>query len=350
MSYVFISYSRKDSVNAMKLHKLLEETNISAWIDTENITPGKEWRQEIDNAIRKAFAVVVVWTPNAISDYITYEWSFALGAGIEVIPLVFANHTMHARMSVLQHLRTQDQGWENNLIRRLVELNERYHDPHRLPVDTILVNDAELQLYIGRLRSDDDNDRKQAAHGLAELRDPRAIPALVKAMGFEDTKLYMIEAIGKIGHTGGIEPLLRIIRQHLATGNPLWSYRSSMVTKALQALSRIGEPAIPAMIKNLYIDMAWDTLSQTIIKMGRPALPYLIEAISNENNDIRGNVVLIIGQILKDDKSVPEEIIVRLANCLSDPDPEVASFAENSLQEIGSEKALQAITKHKTQK
>lgn len=347
MSYVFISYNHIDTFHATKLAKLLEEVNISTWMDTKNITLGKEWRQEIDDAIRKAFAVIVVWTPNASSPYITYEWSFALGAGIEVIPLVFEHHSMHSRMDVLQYVSIKEPQWESKLIKRLNQLDERYRDPRRIPLDTTLVSDAELQLNINRLNSQYEDDREQAAYALAELKNPRAIPALVTAMVYEDTELYMIQAIGKIGHARGIEVLLRIIRQRLETST-FWSSVGSVVTQALEALESIGEPAVPSIIKSLYIKNSWETLAQTIIKIGRPALPYLIEALSDENKEIRSTVAVIIGQILKGDKFAPEEIIVQLANCLSDQD--IASSAEDALQEIGSEKALHAIAKYNSQK
>jgi HEAT repeat protein len=44
-------------------------------------------------------------TPEAkASEYVTYEWAFALGAGIEVIPILLEPTELHPRLDALQHL------------------------------------------------------------------------------------------------------------------------------------------------------------------------------------------------------------------------------------------------------
>ena len=85
MPHVFVSYAHKNADFVAELKKKLIEADIEPMIDTDFLHPGEDWRQEIDNAIRNSFALIAVMTPEAFkSQYVTYEWAFALGVGIKV--------------------------------------------------------------------------------------------------------------------------------------------------------------------------------------------------------------------------------------------------------------------------
>ncbi|MFC1959833.1 toll/interleukin-1 receptor domain-containing protein, partial [Chloroflexota bacterium] len=59
MAHVFISYSHKDSDFVFgALKPRLEEHAFEVWVDTERLKAGDDWREEIDHAIRSAFAMV----------------------------------------------------------------------------------------------------------------------------------------------------------------------------------------------------------------------------------------------------------------------------------------------------
>jgi hypothetical protein len=104
MSHVFVSYSRKDAEFVEMLRQRLRDANFEVWTDS-GVRPGNDWRTEIDDAIRDAFVVLVVVTPAArVSEYVTYEWAFALGAGIKVIPMILQATPLHPRLEFLQHL------------------------------------------------------------------------------------------------------------------------------------------------------------------------------------------------------------------------------------------------------
>jgi hypothetical protein len=63
------------------------------------------WRRGIDDAIKGAFVLTVVMTPEAkASEYVTYEWAFAWGAGVKVIPLLLKRTQLHPRLESLQYL------------------------------------------------------------------------------------------------------------------------------------------------------------------------------------------------------------------------------------------------------
>ena len=54
MSDIFISYSRKDSEQALQLAERLQGEGMSVWIDQRGIEAAKTWSEEIVNAIQTA--------------------------------------------------------------------------------------------------------------------------------------------------------------------------------------------------------------------------------------------------------------------------------------------------------
>lgn len=121
MGHIFISYSRNDTNFADLLLKRLQEAGFEVWMDS--ILPvGTDWRQEIDQAIRQAFVLLVVVSPHAkASEYVTYEWAYALGSGIRVIPVVVEPTTLHPRLESVQHIDFSDPARENMSWHRLID-------------------------------------------------------------------------------------------------------------------------------------------------------------------------------------------------------------------------------------
>jgi len=110
---VFISYKCEDLELAKLVESRLEVEDFKVWMDGE-IHAGTEWRKEIDKEIKKSIALIVIMTPAAKeSEYVTYEWAFACGAGIRVIPLMFESVKLHPRLEVLQYrdFRNDDLPW-----------------------------------------------------------------------------------------------------------------------------------------------------------------------------------------------------------------------------------------------
>lgn len=101
----FISHSKIDGDFAELLQLKLEKEGFLAWIDTDRLGPGVDWRQGIDDAIRDAPAVIAVMSPEAReSEYVTYEWAFAWGCGKKIIPLMLRQAPLHPRLATLQFL------------------------------------------------------------------------------------------------------------------------------------------------------------------------------------------------------------------------------------------------------
>jgi hypothetical protein len=104
--HVFVSYAHEDKAFADWLNKSLQESKQIPWQDRTDIKPGDNYQEKIDKAIRNAEALMVVMSPHATrSQYVTYEWAFALGAGVRVIPVIVKKRTtLHPRLATIQHI------------------------------------------------------------------------------------------------------------------------------------------------------------------------------------------------------------------------------------------------------
>lgn len=59
--HIFLSYSRKDKDIAQKIVQDLNKAGIDVWVDTQELKVGEpDWEQSVRDAIRKAYAVVLV--------------------------------------------------------------------------------------------------------------------------------------------------------------------------------------------------------------------------------------------------------------------------------------------------
>ena len=127
MGQVFISHSHKQAVFANRLREEIEKAGFTVWMFSD-LRAGTDWRDEIDAQIRASIAVVLVMTSDGkASEYVTYEWAFAYGAGVRVIPLVFIEpREMHERLQTLQRLdfRNRRRPWKK-LIEALIDAESR---------------------------------------------------------------------------------------------------------------------------------------------------------------------------------------------------------------------------------
>lgn len=100
---VFISYSRGDAEFAKRLRHELKQAELSAWLDVDGLEPGSEWQPKLEEALRTASAVVVCLSPkSANSAYVTFEWSYAMGAGVKVFPVIVRETSPHPWLSRFQ--------------------------------------------------------------------------------------------------------------------------------------------------------------------------------------------------------------------------------------------------------
>ncbi|MDE2496441.1 MAG: TIR domain-containing protein, partial [Xanthomonadaceae bacterium] len=90
MADVFISYARADKARVAPLVAAIQAKGWSVWWDPE-ISPGKEFDDEIDAELMSAKAVVVVWTPTSVvSRWVRGEARDAADRGV-LVPVRFEN-------------------------------------------------------------------------------------------------------------------------------------------------------------------------------------------------------------------------------------------------------------------
>ena len=105
MSHCFISYHQDDKAFAQTIQQEIEKVGIPTWRDTEKTPNRKCWHLPIEQALRESFAVLLLFSSaSKDSECVTYEWAFALGAGVRVIPLRLEKREMHPRLELLPHL------------------------------------------------------------------------------------------------------------------------------------------------------------------------------------------------------------------------------------------------------
>ena len=105
MKHFFISYAHDDNDFAELLRIRLEEAEIKVWIDNSNIKAGTNWRESIDNAIRGSIGIILIMSPASLnSQYVTYEWAYALGLDKHLIPLMYRTTVLHSKLSTIQYL------------------------------------------------------------------------------------------------------------------------------------------------------------------------------------------------------------------------------------------------------
>ncbi len=124
---VFLSYARSDLTLLMELDRRLYYADVSTWWDRRGIGKG-EWKQQVETAIDRAKALIVLWTPNSAGrEQVEYEVDrFAEKHGhAEVIHLITEGIDVDTNLPKYKHLNMHvykcRQGFENiEDVRRLL--------------------------------------------------------------------------------------------------------------------------------------------------------------------------------------------------------------------------------------
>lgn len=105
MGQIFISYAHVDSDFAEILCLKLKEAGYNLWIDYLGLKAGDDWRSGIEDAIKKSSALVLIMSPASLkSPYVTFEWAFAYGVGVQIIPVLYQDCELHPKLEVWQYL------------------------------------------------------------------------------------------------------------------------------------------------------------------------------------------------------------------------------------------------------
>ena len=107
--YVFISYSRQDRPFVDRLARELQLAGVNIWLDTQNISAGENWQQEIEKGLFQADVLLYVASSQAASSaWIEYELqAFLRGTG-RIIPIVTDDAGASALPEFLQRIQWVD--------------------------------------------------------------------------------------------------------------------------------------------------------------------------------------------------------------------------------------------------
>jgi len=291
---IFVSYDREDTdfseVVQVKLHK----AGYEIFMDQEQLNAGDNWREKIDQAIRYSQALIVIMTPEAtVSSYVNYEWAFALGAGVTVIPLELRATEFHPRLDVLQRLdfTGKSRPWEKLL-------HELEKASTASTVTTISVSEIAPPAVKRAVAALDNLDAKEhllAIENLAQMDHPTALAALAKALNHPNKSIRIAAA---------------------------FNYPDRKDPRILPGMFEVYKDY--RMVEFWYRQKSISLLD-TVEQMGVIAVPTLLEFLQHDNNKIRYEAIVALGALK------PADAVQPLLDALKDADEYVRIYAIRAL-------------------
>ena len=282
MSHIFISYNQEDADFAAVLMTNLEKDGFDTWMDKSRLRAGSDWSQEIDQGIFTAMAVVLVMSPNSrASEYVTYEWSCALGAGVSVIPVLLRETQIHPRLGRLQYLDFTGsvRPW-TDLIRELESVKAegkfRWTPPRNTP--------PHLQRAMADLDSANIDDRRGSLAVLNDSDHEVALLALRRALAHPFRDVRGRAAVGlasKKDPAAASEASVRALIDSLTS--------EDMAREASNALQKIGQPAYSALAEttgSTTNPARYRTVSLLSATGGAESHPLLIQLLDDADSNI----------------------------------------------------------------
>jgi len=180
--------------------------------------------------------------------------------------------------------------------------------------------------------------RRQASDTLIKLGKPAVLPLMAAIRQSAFTVFTLPEAIRALGGIGDGQAVDLLIEE-------LESRNVHAVQEAIEGLGHIGSPqAIPPLIDVLRHDWddtetitAWQKATTALAAIGEPALPALLTALLDEDDNVRQGVAEALGK-LRDPRAVDP-----LINALQDEQSIVRAYAADALAELGDERAIEPL-------
>lgn len=381
MRHAFVSYSHTDPEFPRLLQDKLHEADFPTWRDLA-LNVGDDWRTDIDGAIRDSFATIVVLSRASIrSAYVNYEWAFALGSGVAVIPILLeaVGEELHPRlrnMSCLDFTRESARPWDS-LIQALSDLQDALrpntvHVPRDAPpalqqvaqgldsldekerqaaIDTLGKMDHRLAIEVlaDALRHPIKQVRLGAALRLVDCKDPRAIPELLEGLRtrHEEVEPWMLGDMGPAAVPGLIELL--------KTGN------KDVQRDVSAQLGRIGNSEALGVLKERLRDpdqvKRWDAVHGLAQTADPAMLPVLLEMRHDPDWGVRRRVVMALWECAIGATAVDSwmagksnrnadaraQVFPELLEALEDAEEQVAIEASRGLAKIGDAQAVPSL-------
>ena len=185
----------------------------------------------------------------------------------------------------------------------------------------------EIEIQIDLLKDPDWVVRREAAITLGEMGDERCVEPLGHALRDGDWQVrdVAIDGLGQIG-SPAVELLIKLLRD--------WDVRKY----AIAALGKIrDERVLDPLMLQLRNDEFKDDAINALVELGQPALPRLVKALKDKDENVRKQAVKALGLI----KHV--EAIDPLITMLADSDYYTRLMAAAGLEAIGDDRGREAI-------
>ncbi|HYK35127.1 HEAT repeat domain-containing protein [Alloacidobacterium sp.] len=360
MRHVFISYCHEDADFVHVLEDQLKQASFAVWKDRE-LRAGDDWHAEIESAIRLASAVILVLSETALtSEYVNFEWAFAAGAGVPILPLLLKIKAdrLHPRLRALQFLDFSNymlRPWDEltrslkvlaNVERQLTmavprdaprfiqkaaqELDSPNADERIAAIEMLAENHdpSVLEILAEASKHPAPDVRDRAAEALAEVQDLRALPAIMDAIRYKRWDRLNVSTLAKLGDAA-VPNLVTMLRDpaqgvHVrrCIAMALEDLRNNEAVNALHELlkSPEGELRIQA-VKSL---------------AGEPrALPWILEALQDKDTDWAAIKAL--------QKYRGPEVVAALVEGLKNPELSIRQAAVGVLKEVPDANAIPAL-------
>ena len=364
--HVFVSYKHEDVDFAENVMSRLEARGFPTWAD-QKIGAGEEWRTAIDLSIKNSFALIAIMTPEAkASEYVTYEWAFAWGIGVRVIPVMLRKTELHPRLEALQYLDftvPMSRPWEQLLKevqaaskvpraqtvrtplnappfvhQAVVTLDSASATQRKEAIETLLQARAMVNIcgvLIEALAHPLPDVRLNSAQALGQIRDVAAVPGLREALHDPEAivRVNSAEALGEIKDAAAVSALSEALHdpEAIVRDSAAWALGEIKDATAVPALSKaLHDPE--GVVRNSAAEALGEIRDAT-------AVPALCEALLHDTNvGVRSWAAEALGEI-KDATAVPA-----LSEALHDPKDRVRKSAAAALGWIGSATAVPALS------
>jgi HEAT repeat protein len=322
MRHIFLSYCHDDADFAQILDAKVHEAGFSTWRDL-NLSAGDNWRSGIDDGIKDALAVVVIMSPSArLSPYVNFEWAFALGCGIPVLPVLLKLEpsSLHPRLAMIQYLdfsNYQLRPWED-LAKSLRDLADAQREfTLRVPRDAPPV----IREAANALDSMECDRRRAALASLAQMNHPAAIELLAEAVRhpIQEVRFGAAFQLGGKRHDPRALPTLLEAEKCGGEGFRPWM------------ISSIGEPAVPLLIETIREkrESSGDLIGVLGEIGGHTAVDALTGYLSDSDTAVRRSAAFALGST-QDQAAIPA-----LRSAKKDADAEVRCGVASALGKCG---------------
>ena len=307
MASVFICYDRDDRDFAEVVQAKLEKAGHETSMDLDILNAGDDWQTKLDLAIRNSDAVVVIMTPEArASDYVAYEWAFALGADVKVIPLELRTTEFPPRLDGLHRLdfTAKNRPWDTLLAE--VGRAEASGAASSMAIDP--GTPGAMKQAVRAVDSLVAEERQAAIKTLAQTDHPAALDALTRALEhpIKDVRLAAVSVFPDRTNPkilpGLIETYVDAVETWIQRGAPGDAPASKPLLDAIATFGASATPGLLNALKSLGAEPRHYLPRRAILAAlgstgNTAAVPALQEALQDEEAGLRSVAAEALGKL-----------------------------------------------------